>query len=739
MKLYKHQKEIIDNDRKKYGIFAGCGGGKTRIALCLAKGKTIVICPKMTKLDRTWEREVEKIQVDEPSFKPDMTVISKEELKRDYKHLLRFDTVIVDECFTGDMSVKTDNGYKDIRDIIIGDRVATANGFGIVTNTSERQVNDICIIKLNDGRIIKTTPEHPFYIKNGGWVNAINLNGSHLLMSYEMLLLEYGKKYLYNLWKADIKRMAPWRVFWTNQTNLFKRVQFYKSFIKDETSNKEYEQGTERKVIYSEINKDEIEEPNVQQGNKKKSQYNLEKNKTPSTKKRWEWTRNASPTKKLVRKIGGWVDSRFSSCYQKTFKKISNLLQNRYSKSREKNCNRSRWNIPFGNSKTTPRQEKNKVFREIRVESIEIQKQRGTKVYNLSVSGHPSYFVEDILVHNCHKLLGVSPNTKRVNKAEVPKTSGFYDCLSSYLARTKPERFYPLTASMISNPMRVYAVARLFGKDWNFFEFRNVFYTSYRIPGKYFDIWNVRKGDAIKERLVNALKSLGYVGRLDDWFDVPSQIYRDVFVELTPQQRKRIKEVQLEYADPMTRFAKVHQIESGILIGNEFKENEVFPNEKVEKILEYSEEFGQLIVIAKFTEQIAQLEKELKKQGKNVYTLTGKTKNSEKETLMATVRGSKECILIVQAQVSYGWEFPECQCIVFASRTYNFDDLEQAQGRIQRANNIKKNVYINLITMPEYENINGQRIALNQSDKAVHDCLSEKKDFSEAQFIKRLL
>ena len=36
------------------------GTGKTRTALCLAEGNTLVICPKQQREDKTWERENEK-------------------------------------------------------------------------------------------------------------------------------------------------------------------------------------------------------------------------------------------------------------------------------------------------------------------------------------------------------------------------------------------------------------------------------------------------------------------------------------------------------------------------------------------------------------------------------------------------------------------------------------------------------------------------------------------------------
>lgn len=91
--LYLHQKKIIDADPKKCGLFLGTGASKTRTALVLAEGKTLVICPKQQREDKTWQNENEKWETG-----VDLTVVSKEDLRRDWGKYEYFDTVIIDEC-----------------------------------------------------------------------------------------------------------------------------------------------------------------------------------------------------------------------------------------------------------------------------------------------------------------------------------------------------------------------------------------------------------------------------------------------------------------------------------------------------------------------------------------------------------------------------------------------------------------------------------------------------------------
>jgi superfamily II DNA or RNA helicase len=91
--LYEHQKKIIAENKLKCGLFLGTGASKTRTALELAEGKVLVICPKQQREDETWQRENEKWGTNK-----NLTVISKEDLRKNWEKLPRYDTVIIDEC-----------------------------------------------------------------------------------------------------------------------------------------------------------------------------------------------------------------------------------------------------------------------------------------------------------------------------------------------------------------------------------------------------------------------------------------------------------------------------------------------------------------------------------------------------------------------------------------------------------------------------------------------------------------
>lgn len=323
-----------------------------------------------------------------------------------------------------------------------------------------------------------------------------------------------------------------------------------------------------------------------------------------------------------------------------------------------------------------------------------------------------------IIVDEAETCLGATPNTRQRNKQVIPKTSQLFEALQYAVTTYAPDRVYLCTATITRSPMTVWAAGVLLGKEWDFFNWRNVFYSRLPMPGR--EVWVPKKSSEVKDRLAAAVRKIGYVGRLEDYFDVPDQTFRNDFVDLTEAQIKRINDIKIEYPDPIVALGKKLQIENGVLNGDEYSPSELITNNKLDKIIRYAEEFPRLIIWCKFSNQIANYADELRKRDFNVHTLTGETK--DRDVLFSTLRDSSNYVLIAQAQISAGWELPECPVMVFASRTYSVSDYIQAQGRIQRTNAIKKNLYINLL-------------ARGGVDEAVHDSLENKVDFNERVYL----
>lgn len=319
-----------------------------------------------------------------------------------------------------------------------------------------------------------------------------------------------------------------------------------------------------------------------------------------------------------------------------------------------------------------------------------------------------------VIIDEAHTCLGATPSVRWIRKKPIPKTSQLFEELDKYIQRTKPERLYLVTATVLKSPMTVWAAAKLLGESWNFYEFRDAFYFRLPMPGR--EVWITKNDVETKNRIATAVKNLGYTGRLEDFFDVPPQTHKVDHIELTAKQKARIKDMQIEYPEAIVRVGKIHQIENGVLAGDEFNRAEEFENGKIDKILDYAVEFPKMVIFAKYRTQIERIAEALKKEGKKVFILTGDTK--DRGALIKEANDTNEGIFIAQAQISAGWELPSYPVMIFASQTYSFVDYDQAIGRIQRSNNIKKNLYITLVVK-------------GGTDEAVYECVENKKDFNE--------
>jgi len=320
---------------------------------------------------------------------------------------------------------------------------------------------------------------------------------------------------------------------------------------------------------------------------------------------------------------------------------------------------------------------------------------------------------DTVILDEVHTLAGVTPSLKYVKKQPVPKTSQLYESLITYLNRCPPKRLYVLSATPTRSPMCVWGISQILGHKWNFYQFRDMFYI--RKTKGWREFYLVKGDKEAKEKLGKLVRTLGYTGQLSDYFDVPEQSYRDILVEQTTEQKERLKSIKTEFPDPLVLIGKRHQIENGVLTGDQFSKPEIIKDSKIEKILELAEEFPKMVVFAKYTMQIEKIQKALSEAGYFTWTLTGATKDRA-----GVIKQANELdgILIVQSQISAGFELPSFPVMVFASMSYSVVDRIQAEGRILRANAMKKNLYITLITK-------------GGIDQVVAKSINNKVDFSE--------
>ena len=332
---------------------------------------------------------------------------------------------------------------------------------------------------------------------------------------------------------------------------------------------------------------------------------------------------------------------------------------------------------------------------------------------------------DTVIIDECHYNLGVLPQLVQRKGVQFPKTSQIFEATRLYLQNHPPKRFYLLSATPVSKPMNLWAIATLLGQKWDFLRFRSKYYTEVRIGGMR-RIWMPKKDEESKKQLALLVQKFGYTGGLNDFFDVPEQTHKVVEIELGVEQKKAIIDIQFEEADPLVRRARQRTIENGVLYGKKIEEiskttdrmsneTKIFPSKKIDYILERAIEFPKLLVFANYTAQINEIAKALRDEGYTVSTLTGQTKD---RTFIKKVDDSPAPhIIVAQCSISSGYELPSFPCVIYASKSWKYLDYEQSLGRVLRSNHLKKNLYIHLI--------------VEGCDKECHKTVMSGQDFAE--------
>lgn len=319
---------------------------------------------------------------------------------------------------------------------------------------------------------------------------------------------------------------------------------------------------------------------------------------------------------------------------------------------------------------------------------------------------------DTLIIDESHFAVGVLPQTRQRKKVEIPKASQIFESIEEYIKVVKPKRIYLASATPMPQPMALYAIARLFGHEWDYFKFRRAFYTYIPKIGR--GVWIPKKDKETEAKLLAYAKKFGAFGKLQDFFDVPEQTHKDVVVGLSPEQKRFMKQLPLLYPDPLVRVGKRHQLEQGIF------EGKIIPENKMDEIVALCNEFDKVLVFARYTAQVNHIYDTLKKRWprRSIFTLTGAT--DDRRELLANAELYDDSIVVAQSQISTGYELPSFRCTIFASQSYSFVDYEQALGRTLRANHLAKNVYVTLLS--------------DDIDKAVLKNVRAKQDFNEKLF-----
>ena len=290
--------------------------------------------------------------------------------------------------------------------------------------------------------------------------------------------------------------------------------------------------------------------------------------------------------------------------------------------------------------------------------------------------------------------------------------------LRSYLKKHDVKRVLLLSSTVYSSsPWNIFSLAYYLGYRWDQKKFEYTFFNYVRMGPRMIPV--VKKGS--EEKLAKIVKKISSVVDINDVMDVPLQNHLDPeYFSLTKEQKKSV----VDNYDPLpiVRFTAQHEIENGILIGNEFKSSERYEIDKNERILDLVKENTKVAIVARYNYQIDVLYDLLKEF--KPYIIRGDVKDRDK--VCQEAEKSDRAVVLIQADCNSGYQLPSFGLCIFASMSYSFVAWQQMQGRFLRMDKPSRTTFVYLLT-------EGDSI-----DQAIFDSVSRKMDFNIALYAKNI-
>jgi len=289
------------------------------------------------------------------------------------KLLGQFDFVIVDECFPAGTMISTPDGLRAIETIKPGDVVEHALGFGKVRAVSSRQTTDLVKVTLSNGEYFVCTPNHPIFTAEG-FVQAGKLEvGGRVFRSQDLREL---RQRVHALGQEGNQRGGDLSA----------------------------EAGPlGEAAILQHLLLEAERERDVHPGHPGENVRDTQADRSSAECQGREWRGINGDTGRGYEDFGQGLDSRVRCSDESwTGERLPQLLQARSGEHFDKNRDRvGRQLTSWG--ETGAGSEERRASSIVRVAGVSrVECGREVSVFNLDVSGHPSYFADGVLAHNCH-------------------------------------------------------------------------------------------------------------------------------------------------------------------------------------------------------------------------------------------------------------------------------------------------------------------------------------------------
>lgn len=342
------------------------------------------------------------------------------------------DVIVIDECFVGETLIETTDGIIPISDVSTSHTVYNATGTGSVLSVFSKLSDAIVTVRLSNGIEIECTEDHPIFT-DVGWVKAGILERGQGVFNVEAVR---------SLWCDD---------------DATQREQRDTTGIRD---------GISSPSVLREILREEAEKPDALSIDTGEGVSNAEKNSASAEMQGRERDRGILCAKSCVVETGARLDLGIRSKNEtEADRRISASLQDRCCEPGTYDCDRGGRRKSLFFVEAGAGREEGRATEVVWVESVTHSKSSSRRtVYNLRVSGHPSYFANGILVHNCHTLYAAWVNHVQECRAAVvglsatPFSVGMGKLFTNLVNATS---MHALTESGVLVPMRVFSCTKV--------------------------------------------------------------------------------------------------------------------------------------------------------------------------------------------------------------------------------------------------------------------------------------
>lgn len=292
------------------------------------------------------------------------------------------------------------------------------------------------------------------------------------------------------------------------------------------------------------------------------------------------------------------------------------------------------------------------------------------------------------------------------------RTSQMFKTLNRFLNKYRYEmkaNLHLTATPYMSTPWNIYAAAILLNYKIDYKKFEYSCFNKIKMGNRFVPVIKPES----KSICIDIVKAIGTTKSLEECVDVPEQIFATEYVDITTSQKTAIRNLTDEL--PIVKFTKCHQIAGGTLKSDGYNNDQFFDSEKLDRTIDIISQHAKIAVVCRYNNEIKFLSQKLSSHGRKILTITGENSDKRSE-ITHEVKDSDDVIVLIQAACSEGYSLATVPIMLFYSLDFSLKNYVQLLGRVQRLDNIKKNVYKFIVVKDTIDEDIYKSVVINKMD-----------------------